>query len=77
MAEVPDPFMFIRAGVLTRVQFSEAGKPLSTTLPVGRAQVGWVMVPTTGAAGVTGWVLMTTFPVGKEVHPLSLVTVKV
>lgn len=28
-----------------------AGKPLKVTLPVAMAQVGWVMVPTTGAVG--------------------------
>ena len=27
------------------------GRPLSTTLPVETVQVGWVIVPTTGAAG--------------------------
>ena len=27
-----------------------AGKPLNTTLPVATAQVGWVIVPTSGAS---------------------------
>ena len=31
-----------------------AGNPLNTTLPVGTAHVGCVIVPTTGAVGVTG-----------------------
>ena len=35
------------------VQFP-AGNPLNITLPVGRAHVGWVIVPTVGAAGVAG-----------------------
>ena len=35
------------------VQFP-AGSPFNTTLPVATAQVGCVMVPTVGAAGVTG-----------------------
>ena len=35
------------------VQFP-AGKPLNITLPVGRAHVGCVIVPTVGAAGVAG-----------------------
>ena len=30
------------------------GKPFKTTLPVARAQLGWVIVPTAGAEGVTG-----------------------
>ena len=30
-----------------------AGRPLSTTLPVATAQVGWVIVPTVGAATAT------------------------
>ena len=33
------------------VQFP-AGKPFSTTLPVGSTHVGWVMVPTDGAPGL-------------------------
>ena len=31
-----------------------AGKPLNVTLPVATAHVGWVMMPTIGAAGVAG-----------------------
>lgn len=57
------------------VQFP-AGKPPNITLPVARAQVGCVIMPTVGAEGVTGCVLMTTFAVGEEVHPTELVTVK-
>src|SRR5450759_4869904 len=30
------------------------GNPLNTTLPVGTANFGWVIVPTVGAAGVGG-----------------------
>jgi hypothetical protein len=36
------------------------GKPFNTTLPVATAQVGCVIVPTTGAVGVVGCGLMTT-----------------
>jgi hypothetical protein len=44
---VVDPEMF--PGLI--VQFP-AGKPLNATLPVGTVQVGCVIVPTVGAAGI-------------------------
>lgn len=53
-----------------------AGSPFNTTLPVLFEHVGCVMVPTTGAEGVTGWVLMVTVEDGAEVHPTEFVTVK-
>jgi hypothetical protein len=56
------------------VQLPE-GNPLNTTLPVVSAQVGCVIVPMTGAAGVEGCALMTTLPDAGEVHPAALVTV--
>jgi hypothetical protein len=56
------------------VQFP-VGNPLKTTLPVATVHVGCVMVPTVGAEGVTGCVLMTTLPEAVEVHPTELVTV--
>ena len=37
---VPVPVVFVPPGVLVNVHVPEAGKPLSTTLPVARAQVG-------------------------------------
>ena len=37
---VPDPEAVIPAGVLAMVHVPVAGKPLMTTLPVARAQVG-------------------------------------
>jgi hypothetical protein len=36
-----------------------------------------VIVPTTGAVGVAGWVLITTFPDDTEMQPDALVTVNV
>lgn len=63
-------------GVLVTVHVP-AGKLLSTTVPVGTKQVGWVIVPTTGFAGVTGCVLITRVPVTADVHPEALVTVNV
>jgi hypothetical protein len=52
-----------------------AGNPLKTILPVAVAQVGCVMVPNTGATGVAGCALTTTFAEAVEVHPAALVTV--
>ena len=48
---VDDPVPAIAPGLM--VQFP-AGKPLNSTLPVATAQVGWVIVPTAGAAGAQG-----------------------
>ena len=52
-----------------------AGNPLNSTLPVATAQVDCVIVPTRGAAGVTGCALMTTLADAIEVHPAAFVTV--
>lgn len=52
------------------------GNPVNTTLPVAKAQVGCVIVPTPGNDGVAGCALMTTLADGSEVHPEALVTVK-
>jgi hypothetical protein len=53
-----------------------SGKPVSIILPVAISQVGWVIVPITGAGGTPGWVLITTLADKAEVHPEALVTVK-
>ena len=54
-----------------------AGSPLKITLPVGTAQeAGWVIVPTVGAGGAVGAGFMPTLTDASEVHPASLVTVK-
>jgi hypothetical protein len=53
-----------------------AGNPLKATLPVGTAQVGWVMVPTIGAV-VVGTAFITTFAEATDVQPVAVsVTVK-
>ena len=52
-----------------------AGSPFNTTLPVAAAQVGWVMVPTSGAAGAAGWALITTSADAGDIQPSALVTV--
>ena len=38
--------------------------------------VGWVIVPTTGAVGVVGWALITAFADTSEVHPSAFLTEK-
>jgi hypothetical protein len=66
-------FPVIAPGLI--VQFPE-GNPLSTTDPVDIAQVGCVMIPAMGAAGVAGCTLITTLADAVDVHPAALVTVK-
>ena len=63
-------------GVLVIVQ-EPAGRLLNTTEPVGTVQVGCVIVPIVGLAGVAGCVLITTLVVLPETHPAELVTVNV
>lgn len=69
--------MLIVPGYLINVQVPVAGSPLRTTLPVDNVHVGGVMAPTVGAAGIGGWVLITTLPEAGEIHPVALVTLKV
>jgi hypothetical protein len=64
-------------GERVRVQVPVAGKPDKTTLPVETEQVGCVMVPGTGAAGVEACVLIATLAEACDTHPDALVTVKV
>ena len=64
-------------GVLVRVHVPVAGNPLRVTLPVATPQMGWVIAPTTGAVGVGGWALITTWPETVEKQPSLLLTVKV
>lgn len=51
---VPVPVLVTAPGFWVSVQVPLAGKPVRSTLPVAIAQVGWVMVPTTGAVAVIG-----------------------
>ena len=74
---VPVPVVVVPPGVLVRVHVPVAGNPLNITLPVGTAQVGWVIVPTIGAVGAGGCGFMTTFPDGNEIQPDAFVTLKV
>jgi len=68
------PVPVIEPGLI--VQFP-AGKLFKTTLPVETVQLGCAITPGMGAEGVTGGALITMLPVGNEVHPRALVTVKV
>jgi len=74
---VPVPEADIPAGVLVTVHVPVAGRPFNTTLPVARAQVGWVIVPGVGAVGAPGAVFITILADGAEVHPAASVTVTV
>jgi hypothetical protein len=74
---VPVPVVVTPSGVLVNVHVPVAGIPFKITLPVATVQVGWVMVPITGAVGVIGLALMTTVADAAEVHPEAFVTVKV
>jgi len=58
------------------VQLPDDGKPFNTTLPVDTEQLGWVIAPAVGAAGVVGCALIITLVVAAEVHPEALVTLK-
>ena len=51
---VPVPVAITPSGLRVSVHVPLAGNPLKTTLPDGTANVGWVIVPTTGAEGVAG-----------------------
>lgn len=53
------------------------GRLVSITDPVATVQVGCVMVPTIGADGVTGCVLITTLADAGDVQPEEFVTEKV
>jgi hypothetical protein len=59
------------------VQIPVAGRPFNTTLPVVEVHdEGCVIVPIIGAVGATGALLMTTLADSTEIHPASLVTLK-
>ena len=51
---MPEPVVVAPPGDRVKVQVPLAGNPLKITLPVTKAQLGWVIVPTVGAVGVAG-----------------------
>jgi len=68
---VPDPLPWmLPPGVIFKVHVPVEGRPLSTMDPAGSAQVGWVMAPAVGAAGVAGRGFTAT-AAGNEIHVLS------
>jgi hypothetical protein len=73
----PVPVVVIPPGLLVNVHVPEEGKPLNATPPVATLQVGWVMVPITGAVGVAGCKSITTFDDDGEMQVAAFVTVKV
>jgi len=72
---VPVPVVVTPPGLLVSVQDPVAGNPFKITLPVAVVQVGWVMVPTTGANGVAGCALITIPADAAEIQPAELVIV--
>ena len=49
---VPEPVVVTLPGLRVIVQVPEAGSPFRTTLPVATEQVGWVILPGTGADAI-------------------------
>ena len=74
---VPVPVVVAPPGLVVTVHVPVAGKPFNITVPVATVHVGCVIVPATGAVGVTGCTLITTLADALEVQPAALVTVNV
>lgn len=74
---VPDPVCEKPPGEAFKVHVPVGGRPDKLTDPVLEAQVGFCIVPTTGALGLMGALTKTLFD-GAEVHADEIkVTVKV
>jgi hypothetical protein len=76
VAVVPVDEMVDPPGEMVTIHVPEEGKPLRATLPVGRAHVGWVIAPITGAEGAEGGAGIKTSFDRPETHDELLVTVK-
>ena len=74
---VPLPSVVTPPGFRLSVHVPGEGSPLKAALPAATRQVGWVIVPTTGAEGVGGCALITTLADESDVQPAEFVTVKV
>ena len=60
-----------------KVHVPVAGRPVNTTLPVGSAhEEGCFIVLVIGAKGASGAAIITTLEDSNEIHPASLVTLK-
>ena len=71
LVPVPD----IAPGLIVHIPV--AGRPLNTTLPVvATHEESWVIAPIIGAVGATGAGLITTLADSTDIHPGSLVTLK-
>lgn len=69
------PVPVIAPGLM--VQVPVAGRPVNTTVPVGVAHAeGCVIVPTLGAVGAVGGALINTSADGSDIHPASVVMLK-
>lgn len=76
VALVPVPVVRVPPGVCVSVHVPVAGSPFSTTPPVAIVQVGCVIGPVPGAAGVGGCAFITTLTEAVEIQPDVFVTVK-
>jgi hypothetical protein len=65
---VPVPVVVVPPGVAVIVHVPLDGNPLIATSPVATVQLGCVIVPITGTAGVVGCTLITTFVEEVELH---------
>ena len=74
---VPVPDVITLSGERVRVHVPDEGRPEMMTLPVAREHVGWVTVPGTGAEGIAGGSLITTFADDVEAQPPAFSTLKV
>ena len=77
MIPVPVPVVLIFPGLRISVHAPVEGKPLTVTLPVSVAHVGWMIISATGAEGVNGLALITTLPEAADIQPDTFDTTKV
>jgi hypothetical protein len=69
---VPLPDVITPPGVRIIIQSPEEGNPFNTTLPIEMKQVGWVIVPIVGAAGVALTVTVVEAAADGPLHPFAI-----